>query len=364
MLKQQIEQNDELSDKVQALSQENSRKKLREIEEIKRREEEISEVKEKYEASLQTCRHKANECARLVDEFNENFFRWLNFSTQNAKNNSPGIDNEQAFDKKIISKNFRDFMILTDKIKPAKEYYEIQDVLEKVEEWILHSAEEFEVQLKNAANFKRKYLKETEKVDSLEELYATTNNEELKRQKREEELKREINTLRSKLEHVESEKSCSYKREDKTARQVSTLKQELKTYTKENNRLLAQINSLQQEKQSLEATIKSTQKDTSTISKQTKDLESRIYHLIYEKDCLFDCLSTLEKAIPSPELQSLFTSFISLQKSLFSLEDQKTSLESSLISKEKCLRTTAKAEQLSQNVLSMRKEVDTMRKEL
>jgi chromosome segregation ATPase len=363
-LKQLIEQNDELTDKVQALGEENSRKKLKEIEEIKRREQEIDELKGKYETYLQTCKHKANEWARLVDEFNDNFFSWLNYSTQNAKNDSSGIDKEQVFDKKIISKNFRDFMILTDKIKPAKDYYEVQDVLEKIEEWILHSAEEFEVQLKNAANFKRKYLKETEKVDSLEEFHAAANNEEKMRQIREEDLKREINTLRSKLEHIESEKSCSYKREDKIARQVSAFKQELKAYTKENNRLVAQIKSLQQEKSTLESTVKITQKDTSTISKQTKDLEARIYHLLYEKDVLLDSLSILEKAIPSPELQSLFTSYISFQKSLFSLEDQKASLESSLLAKEKSLRATAKAEQLSQNVLIIRREVDRMRSEL
>jgi hypothetical protein len=50
-----------LTDKVQALGEENSRKKLKEIEEIKRREQEIDELKGKYETYLQTCKHKANE---------------------------------------------------------------------------------------------------------------------------------------------------------------------------------------------------------------------------------------------------------------------------------------------------------------
>jgi len=180
-----------------------------------------------------------------VDEFNDSFLSY-------AK--------EEGFEKKLISRKFRDFMILSDKIKPAREYKEIQDVLDKVEEWILHSAEEFEVQMKNAASFKRKYLKASERVDQLEDFQVNATTEEKKMVKREEEMKKELNILQAQLNQVESEKSCSYKREDKTAKQMNFLKQDLKNIGNENNRLICQLKALSQEKDGLSHQIKDNDK--------------------------------------------------------------------------------------------------------
>jgi len=75
-------------------------------------------------------------------------------------------------------------------------------------------------------------------------------------------------------------------------------------------------------------------------------------------------LSTLEKAIPSPEIQRLFNDYINDQKELFSLDEEKNKLESDLLAKEKELRSTAKQEQLSNKVINMRKDIDKMRREL
>ena len=255
-------------------------------------------------------------------------------------------------------------MILADKIKPAKDNSEVQDVLEKVEEWVLHAAEEFEIQMKNAANFKQKYLKASERVDTLEEFQIVASNEEKRKSKVEDELKKEIKMLHSKLEQIESEKSCSYKREDKTARQLQSFKQDLKNYSKENTRLQAQLKALQSEKDKLILDLKEIAKQKDVDFEKHKDLEQRIFQLIYEKDSIMEMLSTLERSIPSSEIKRLFSDFISYQKDLFSLDESKTKYENELLRKEKELRSLTKKEQLSENVINLRKEIELMRKEL
>ena len=166
--------NDELAERFQNAVHEHSRKKNHEIEELNRKIKDSEDKVSLLDSYLQTWKNKANLSAKLVDDFNDAFLRF-------AK--------EQIFDKKMISRKFRDFMILADKIKPAKDHSDIQDVLDKVEEWILHSAEEFEIQMKNAATFKQKYLKASERVDTLEEYQVIASNEEKKRAKIEDDLK-------------------------------------------------------------------------------------------------------------------------------------------------------------------------------
>ena len=218
--------------------------------------------------------------------------------------------------------------------------------------------------MKNAANFKRKYLKTSERVDALEDYQMNVTNEEKRREKREEEMKRELTTLHTKLEQIESEKSCSYKREDKTARQLHTLKQDVKNFNKENNRLLSQLKVLQQEKDKLQKEITEVYQSKEDDIEKNKDLEARIYQLLYEKDSILEMLGTLERAIPSPEIQRLFSEFILNQKTVFELEDEKNKLENELLAKEKEVRATAKEEQLSSEVINMRKEIEIMRKNL
>lgn len=264
----------------------------------------------------------------------------------------------------MISRKFRDFMILADKIKPAKDGSEVQDVLDKVQDWVLHSADEFEVQIKNAASFKQKFVKASERVDTLEEFQAAASNEEKRRAKAEDELKKEIRTLHSKLEQIESEKSCSYKREDKTARQLQSYKQDLKNYAKENSRLQAQLKAIQSDKDKLIIELKETAKLKDLDFDKHKDLEQRIFQLMYEKDSIMEMLSTLERSIPSSEIQRLFSDFITNQKELFTLDENKTKFESELLRKEKELRSLTKKEQLSENVINLRKEIEQMRKEL
>ena len=255
-------------------------------------------------------------------------------------------------------------MILSDKIKLAKEYHEVQDVLDKVEEWILHSAEEFEIQMKNAANFKRKYLKASERVDQLEDYQMNQTNEENRHRKKEDDMKKEINALNARLEQVESEKSCSYKREDKTIKQINTLKHDLKSYGKENNRLTSQLKAISLEKDRLKQEIRENHRSKEWETEKIKDLEQRIFQLLYEKDSIMEMLNTLERSIPSTEVQRLFSEYLSFQKDLFSLDEQKNKLENELLAKEKELRSTAKEEQLSNTVINMRKNIEVMRKDL
>lgn len=342
-------QNDELIDRIQSLESDQQKRKNAEIEEAKKRAKEIGEVNGLYETYLTTIKNKANECARLTDEFNDSF---LNFAK------------EEGFDKKMISRKFRDFMILSDKIKPSKEYHEIQDVLEKVEEWILHSAEEFEIQLKNAANFKRKFVKASERVDTLEDYHMTATNEEKRYIRKEEEYKREITNLKTKLDQIESEKTCSYKREDKVSRQVQGLKNDVKNYAKENNRLSSQIKAIQLEKEKLQLELKEVHLSKLTDIEKTKDLEQRIFQLLYEKDSIMEMLNTLERSIPSIEIRRLFCDFINNQKELFALDEEKNKVETELLNLEKEVRSTAKQEQLSTKVINMRKDIEKMRKDL
>lgn len=77
-----------------------------------------------------------------------------------------------------------------------------------------------------------------------------------------------------------------------------------------------------------------------------------------------EMLNTLERSIPSTEVQRLFSEYITQQKELFSLDDHKNKLENELLAKEKELRSTAKEEQLSTTVINMRKNIEIMRKEL
>ncbi|CAI2373633.1 unnamed protein product [Moneuplotes crassus] len=348
-LKQMSTKNDTLTEELQAVKEKHKKKSNSEIEEANQRVREAEDDNRTLQKILKINRDKANECARLVDEFNESF---LNYAK------------EDHFDKKLISRKYRDFMILTDKIKPAKQSDQIQDVMEKVEEWVLQSAEEFEIQMKNAATFKRKYLQVSERVDQLEDYQMNITNEEKRRHKREEELKKEINTLNAKLGQVESEKSCSYKREDKSSKQLHNLKQDLKAISKENQRLISQMKAVSTEKDRLKLQLKDNDRMKGCESEKIKDLEHRIFHLLYEKDSIMDMLNTLERSIPSTEVQRLFSEYINNQKEMFDLEDNKNKLENELLTKEKELRGTAKEEQLSPAVINLRKDIEIMRKEL
>ena len=338
-LKELSYENERLTDKIQQVTNQNMRK----------HNDEIDDLKRSYEGHVNKCILRANECARLVDQFNDAF---LSFAK------------EDTFDKKMVSRKFRDFMILADKIKPAKEFFELEDVLNNVQEWVLHSAEEFEQQLKNATNFKLKLLQTSERVDTLEDYQQVAANEEKRLLKREEDLKKQVKSLSHKLEQIESEKSCSYKREDKVSRQLQTLKHDVKGYSRENTRLQAQIKAMMQEKDKLFTEIKEKNRGKDHEIKKNKDLEQRIFQLIYEKDSIMEMLGVLEKSIPSTEVRRLFTEFINNQKQLFSLEEDKNNMENTLLAKEKELRAVAKKEQLSERCNNLRKEVEVQRKEL
>ena len=175
---------------------------------------------------------------------------------------------------------------------------------------------------------------------------------------------KEIKTLHSKLDQIESEKSWSYKREDKTARQLQSFKQDVKNYSKENTRLQAQLKAFQSEKEKILNDFKECCRQREIDTEKHKDLEQRIFQLIYEKDSIMEMLATLERSIPSSEIKRLFSDYINNQKELFSMDENKTKLENELLLKEKELRSLTKKEQLSENVINLRKEIEQMRKEL
>ena len=95
---------------------------------------------------------------------------------------------------------------------------------------------------------------------------------------------KEIKTLHSRLDLNKSEKSWSYKREDKTARQLQSFKQDVKNYSKENTRLQAQLKAFQSEKEKILNDFKECCRQREIDTEKHKDLEQRIFQLIYEKD--------------------------------------------------------------------------------
>lgn len=81
------------------------------------------------EEQLDALKPTVNRMIKYVERFNENFIT---------------LAKSKSFDKKVISRKFRDFMVLTDKIKDVSEAFELDDATIKVKDWIEKAAEEFE----------------------------------------------------------------------------------------------------------------------------------------------------------------------------------------------------------------------------
>jgi len=96
------------------------------------------------------------------------------------------------------------------------------------------------------------------------------------------------------------------------------MKQTHKNIAKENNRLISQLKALSQEKDRLKQQIKDSYRLKECDNEKSKDLEERIFQLLYEKDSIMEMLNTLERSIPSTEVQRLFSEYITQQKELFS----------------------------------------------
>ena len=70
------QKNESLSEKLQSAIEEKEKKTNYELEDAKRRINQIENFNGAFENTLKTCMVKANECARLVDEFNDSFLSY------------------------------------------------------------------------------------------------------------------------------------------------------------------------------------------------------------------------------------------------------------------------------------------------